>query len=60
MTKESIWYIGFECFFEVEVDDIDTAQYWLDYYNKKLDYPACALHEGDKHQIYVSRVKRQR
>jgi hypothetical protein len=58
MQKQKIQYAGYECFFELEVDDIDTAQYWLDYYNKKLGYVACALHNNDKHQIYVSMTKR--
>jgi hypothetical protein len=54
--KNSIWYIGFECFFEVETETCDEAQYWIDYY-KKLGFKACALHENNKHQIYVSKIK---
>jgi hypothetical protein len=56
MTKESIWYIGYECFFEVEVLTIDEAQYWIDYY-QKLGFKACALHYSGRHQVYVSKVK---
>jgi len=55
--KKSIWYAGHECFFECEENTIDEAQYWIDYY-KRLGYQACALHEGGKHQIYVSMTKR--
>ena len=54
--KKFIWYIGFKCYFEVEVNTIDEAQYWIDYY-KNLGFKACALHERDKHQIYVSLEK---
>ena len=54
--KKSIWYVGFECFFECEENTTDKAQYWLNYY-KRLGYKACCLHEGGKHQVYVSKVK---
>lgn len=58
INKKSIWYIGYECFFECEVDTCDQAQYWINYYNK-LGYPACALHDNEKHQVYVSKNQRK-
>lgn len=56
IEKRFIWYLGFKCYFELEVNDIDLAQYWLDYY-RKLGFKSCALHEHDKHQIFVSMDK---
>jgi hypothetical protein len=57
--KQKILYAGYECFFEVEVETTNEAQKLLDYYNKVLNYPACALHECGVHQIYVSKEKRE-
>lgn len=50
--RKTIWYAGVLCKFEVEVETIDLAQYWIDYY-KRLGYKSCSLHENGKHQIYV-------
>jgi len=50
--KRTIWYAGSLCKFEVEVDTIDKAQYWIDYYNR-LGFKCASLHERSKHQIYV-------
>lgn len=50
--KKSIWYAGVLCKFELEVYDIDKAQYWIDYY-RGLGFKCASLHEGDRHQIYV-------
>jgi len=50
--KRTIWYAGSLCKFEVEVNTIDEAQYWINYYNG-LGFKSCSLHERSLHQIYV-------
>ena len=52
--KNSIWYCGVEVFFNSEVETIDEAQSFIDYF-KKRGKQACCLHENGKHQLYVEK-----
>lgn len=49
-----IYFTGTEVFFKVEIDTIDEAQAFLDYYKGK-GIMACSTHRNSKHQIYTNR-----
>jgi hypothetical protein len=50
--KEKIWYLGKELKFNREVETIDEAQAFIDYFKSRNKLSAC-LHENGKHQVYA-------
>jgi hypothetical protein len=57
--KCTIWYAGELCFYGGEFVDVDGAQAAIDLWRKQ-GYQACCLHEGGRHQLYVSETRRSK
>jgi len=52
----TIWFGGVELHYEKTVDDIDDAQALLDSF-KAEGKTATATHNGNKHNIYASKIE---
>jgi hypothetical protein len=60
--KKSIWYAGVECFYERTFDEKDDrwdreAQAFIDDY-KSHGVKACCIHRGNKHYLYVEKIRK--